>query len=53
VAVDVHVVSQSDDDLLDLLGELTGRGENESLRLAEGHVDLMVPVRFEQRRKAG
>ena len=37
--LNVHVVSEGDDDLLDLLGEFTGRGEDESLGLLEGDVD--------------
>lgn len=40
-ALDVHVVSEGDEDLLDLLGELTGRGEDESLGLLEGNVDRL------------
>lgn len=38
-ALDVHVVSEGDNDLLNLLGEFTGRGEDESLTLLEGDVD--------------
>jgi len=37
--LDVHVVSKGDDDLLNLLGEFTSRGEDESLRLLKGDVD--------------
>jgi hypothetical protein len=40
VAVDVEVVSESDDDLLDLLGELSGWGEDQSLGLLDRGVDL-------------
>ncbi len=40
VAVDVHVVTESDDDFLDLLSELSGGGEDESLGFTESHVDL-------------
>lgn len=41
VALDAHEVTDSDDDLLDLLGQLTGRGENEGLALLEVGVDLL------------
>lgn len=40
VAVDVQVVSEGNDDLLDLLSELTGGGEDESLGLLDRGVDL-------------
>lgn len=40
VALDVEVVTESDDDLLDLLGKLSGRGEDKSLGLLLGGVDL-------------
>lgn len=45
VAVDVEVVTEGDDDLLDLLGELTGGGEDKSLGLLDGGVDLSVSPR--------
>jgi len=32
-AVDIHVVAQRDNDLLNLLGEFSGRGEDKRLRL--------------------
>ncbi len=41
VALDVHEVADGDDDLLDLLGKLTGGGEDERLALLEGGVDLL------------
>ena len=37
---DGHVVAEGDDDLLDLLGELAGGGEDEGLALLEGDVEL-------------
>lgn len=40
VALDVHIIAQGDDDLLDLLGKLTGRGEDESLSALDGHIQL-------------
>jgi hypothetical protein len=40
VAVDVEVVAEGDDDLLDLLGELTSGGEDERLGLLDRGVDL-------------
>lgn len=40
VAVDRHVVSKGDDDLLDLLGELSGGREDESLGRLDRGVDL-------------
>ena len=40
VAVDGHVVSEGDDDLLDLLGELSGRSKDQSLGRLDGGVDL-------------
>lgn len=42
VAVDVEVVTKGDDDLLDLLGELTGGGEDKSLGLLDGGVNLAI-----------
>lgn len=41
VALDVHEVTNSDDDLLNLLGELTGRSKDQSLALLEVVVDLL------------
>ena len=41
VALDVHEVTDGDDDLLDLLGQLAGGGENESLAGLDGGVDLL------------
>jgi hypothetical protein len=40
VAVDVKVVTKSDNDLLDLLSELTGGGQDKSLGLLDVRVDL-------------
>jgi hypothetical protein len=40
VAVDVEVVTKGDDDLLDLLGELTGGSKDKSLGLLDGGVNL-------------
>lgn len=39
---DVHVIAEGDDDLLDLLSELTGWGEDESLGAFDGHVELIA-----------
>lgn len=36
----VHVVAEGDDDLLDLLGELAGRREDEGLALAEFGIEF-------------
>ncbi len=41
MALNVHEVSDSDHDLLDLLGQLTGRGENQSLALLDVGVKLL------------
>ena len=41
VALNVHEVTNGDDDLLDLLGQLTGGSENQSLALLQGGVDLL------------
>lgn len=41
MALDVHEVANGDNDLLNLLSKLTGRGENESLALLEAQVDLL------------
>jgi hypothetical protein len=41
VALDVHEVTNGDDDLLDLLGQLTGGSKNESLAGLDGGVDLL------------
>lgn len=41
VALNVHEVANSDNDLLDLLGQLTGGGEDESLALLDSGVDLL------------
>lgn len=40
-ALDVHVVTDGDDDLLDLLSQLAGRGEDKSLALLERDVDRL------------
>ena len=40
-ALNVHVVAQSDDDLLDLLSQLTSGCENERLRLLEADIDAL------------
>ena len=37
----VHVVAKSDDNLLDLLGKLTGRCEDECLSAFNGEVELL------------
>lgn len=42
VAVDVEVVAQSDDDLLDLLSELTGGSQDQGLSLLDRGVDLLL-----------
>lgn len=41
VALNVHEVANSDNDLLDLLGQLTGGGKDQSLALLDGGVDLL------------
>lgn len=41
VAVDVHEVTDGDNDLLDLLSQLTGRGQDEGLARLEIGVDLL------------
>jgi len=41
VAFNVHVVTESDDDLLDLLGKLTGRCEDEGLSPFDREVELL------------
>jgi hypothetical protein len=41
VARDVHEVTDGDDDLLDLLGQLAGGGEDEGLAGLDGGVDLL------------
>lgn len=41
VALDVHEVTDGDDDLLDLLSQLTGRGEDEGLAGLQVGVDLL------------
>lgn len=42
VAVDIEVIAQSDYDLLDLLSELSGGGEDEGLGLLDSGVDLYI-----------
>jgi hypothetical protein len=44
MAVDVEVVAEGNDDLLDLLGELTGGGEDERLGLLDRGVNLAPDV---------
>ena len=41
VALNVHEVANGDNDLLDLLSQLTGRSENQSLALLHVGVDLL------------
>lgn len=41
VALDVHEVTDGDDDLLDLLGKLTGGSQDQSLALLDSGVDLL------------
>lgn len=41
MAVDVHEVTNGDDDLLDLLGQLTGGSEDKGLASLEVGVDLL------------
>ena len=41
VALDVHEVANSDNDLLDLLSQFTGGGEDQSLALLHSGVDLL------------
>jgi hypothetical protein len=40
VAIDVHVITEGDDDLLNLLSEFSGGGQDQSLGFTESHVDL-------------
>lgn len=44
VALNVHVVTKGDDDFLDLLGQLTGGGEDEGLGALDGHIQLRAEV---------
>jgi hypothetical protein len=39
--LDVQVISEGDDDLLDLLSEFSGGGKNQSLTLSDSVVDLL------------
>lgn len=41
VAFNVHKVTDGDDDLLDLLSKLTGRGQDQSLALFDIQIDLL------------
>lgn len=41
VALDVHKVTDGDDDLLDLLGQLASGSENQSLALLDVGIDLL------------
>jgi hypothetical protein len=41
VALDLHEVADGDNDLLDLLGELTGGGEDQGLAGLDAGVDLL------------
>lgn len=41
MALNVHEVADGDDDLLDLLGQLAGGGEDEGLALLDVGVDLL------------
>lgn len=41
MALDVHEITNGDNDLLDLLGKLTGRGQDEGLALLDVQVDLL------------
>jgi hypothetical protein len=41
MALDAHEVTNSDDDLLDLLSQLTSRGKDKRLALLEAGVDLL------------
>ena len=41
VALDVHEVTDSDDDLLDLLSQFTGRSDNQSLASLDVGVELL------------
>ena len=50
VALDVHVVTQREDDALDLGGELSGRREHERLGVADGGVDRLEDRDRERRR---
>ncbi len=46
VTVDIEVITESDDNLLDLLSELTGGGEDEGLGLLDCGVDLLSSARL-------
>ena len=41
MALDVHEVTNGDNDLLDLLGKLTGGSQDEGLALLDSGVDLL------------
>jgi len=41
VALNVHEVTNSDDDLLNLLGQFTGRSEDQSLALLDVGIELL------------
>lgn len=41
MAFNAHEIANSNDDLLDLLSQLTSGGQNEGLALLEGRVDLL------------
>ena len=53
VALNVHEVADGDDDLLDLLGQLAGGGENEGLARLEVGVDLLQDRDGESRGLSG
>ena len=53
VDLDVHVVAESEEDLLDLDGELAGGGEDESLRLPHLGVEALEDADGEGGRLAG
>lgn len=53
VALDLHEVANGDDDLLDLLSQLTSRGKNESLALLDVGIDLLQNRDGESSRLAG
>ena len=53
VALDVHEVANGDHDLLNLLGQLTGGGKNESLALLHVGIDLLKDRDGESGRLSG
>ncbi len=49
MALDVHVVTEGDDDFLDLLGEFTSGREDKRLGALDGHIELLEDRNRERR----